>query len=326
MPSGPIRKTRKSLSGLYLDLVWGAWAELGVSGWPQTHRNWAIDPEPLIIATSNLEDEDPRLRDEATDWCIRYSRLVSKVRLRNLLREQPAEVAESFGEFAATVNFWAKTTWPGATIERRYTPTGRSKLPELDSPALLSLRMKGIFGIGARTQILLALLSVPYSCLSVARLADMTGYTKRNVAEECESLQSAGVLNVTQLSNRFYYSLRRRGELAALVDPLPEVFPDWDAVFQVAGALVDLEKEARTVDASVIDVHARKTLDSIPAAIQRLQIDGPQSDERGRVPWTRLSSWAEDVLGDWAEGRWPACEEVPRVRHIRRSETSVLSG
>lgn len=31
-----------------LALAWGAWAELGVSGWASTHGNWAVDPEPLI--------------------------------------------------------------------------------------------------------------------------------------------------------------------------------------------------------------------------------------------------------------------------------------
>jgi len=31
---------------------------------------WAIDPEPLIVFTA-IADLDPRLRDEALDWCIR---------------------------------------------------------------------------------------------------------------------------------------------------------------------------------------------------------------------------------------------------------------
>ena len=83
-------------------LMWGAWVEVGVSGWQRTHDTWAVDPEPLIIATAALGDADPRLRDEALDWCIHYGRYVSKVRLRNLLRSQPEGVHLLWGPFAAT--------------------------------------------------------------------------------------------------------------------------------------------------------------------------------------------------------------------------------
>ena len=54
-----------------LDLCWGAWAELGVSGWGRTHQDWAIDPEPLVVFTVAVAESDPRLRDEVMDWCIR---------------------------------------------------------------------------------------------------------------------------------------------------------------------------------------------------------------------------------------------------------------
>lgn len=40
----------------------------------------AISPEPLILFTAGLGDADPRLRDEATDWCVRYGRYVSAAR------------------------------------------------------------------------------------------------------------------------------------------------------------------------------------------------------------------------------------------------------
>jgi hypothetical protein len=94
----------KQLQEHALDLVWSLWAELGVSGWTRRHVSHAIDPEPLILFTAFLGDADPRLRDEATDWCIAYGRYVSAARLRNLLIGEESTVREAFGEFAATVN------------------------------------------------------------------------------------------------------------------------------------------------------------------------------------------------------------------------------
>ena len=67
------RGVERSLRRNVVDLCWGAWSELGVSGWSRTHMTWAIDPEPLIVFTA-IADLDPRLRDEALDWCIRNSR------------------------------------------------------------------------------------------------------------------------------------------------------------------------------------------------------------------------------------------------------------
>ena len=69
-----------------IQFCWSVWAELGVSGWGRAHQGWAIDVEPLIIFTAAIGERDPRLRDEATDWCVRNWRLVSRVRLRNILR------------------------------------------------------------------------------------------------------------------------------------------------------------------------------------------------------------------------------------------------
>ena len=97
------RRSAATFADQSLALAWGAWTQLGVSGWTSTHGDWAVDPEPLILFTAWLGDADPRLRDEATDWCVQNWRHISKARLKNLLREQPDDVAAAFGEFGATV-------------------------------------------------------------------------------------------------------------------------------------------------------------------------------------------------------------------------------
>lgn len=148
------RRPAATFANQAVALAWGAWAELGVSGWTATHRDWAIDPEPLIVFTAFLEDNDPRLRDEATDWCIRNWRYISKTRLKNLARDQPQNVREAFGEFSATIGDHAGVIWPHATAPRRYTVTGRSNQPQLDQASMVWLRLRAMFGLGARTEIL----------------------------------------------------------------------------------------------------------------------------------------------------------------------------
>lgn len=303
-----------------LALTAGAWTELGVSGWTSTHSDWAIDPEPLILFTASLGDADPRLRDEALDWCIRNGRQVSKARLRNLLRAQPDEVQESFGEFAAIVGAHSGLLWPGATAPRRYTVTGRSAQPQLDRPSLAWLRLRAMFGVSARAEILRCFLSADSRALGIARLAEMTGYTRRNVAEECDTLQRAGLLSVRTRGNRFSYSLRRRTVLESFVGELPAVRPDWTAVLNVARELATLERRAQDADLRTLPVHVRRTLDRINDDLDELDIQPPPGVVVGSELWPAVHRLGKACLGAWSSGRWPASSDEDDVLELRSSD------
>ena len=57
------------------------------------------------------------------------------------------------------------------------------------------LRIRSIFGLGARSEILRYLLyNIDFDRISAQMLADGTNYGKRNVSEAAESLAHAGVL------------------------------------------------------------------------------------------------------------------------------------
>ncbi|MFN2537306.1 MAG: winged helix-turn-helix domain-containing protein [Mycobacteriales bacterium] len=306
MPTSSRRPSAGTFAEQALALAWGAWAELGVSGWSSTHSDWAIDPEPLIIFTATLGDADPRLRDEVTDWCVRNWRHVSKTRLKNLLREQPDDVQLSFGELAATVGAHAGTIWPGATQPRPFTVTGRSKQPALDRPSAAWLRIRAIFGVSARAEILRAFLSTSSGPLSIASLASATGYTKRNVTDECDLLERAGILAMRARGNRFYYSLARGAELGAFVGELPSIRPDWSALLNVTRELVSLELRAQNVSLKTLPVHVTKTLRLIADELDELSIDAlPENVPAGEL-WPSLRQLGDRVLGAWSTGRWPS--------------------
>jgi hypothetical protein len=288
-----------------LALASGAWTELGVSGWTATHGDWAIDPEPLILFTAWLGDADPRLRDEATDWCVRNWRHISRSRLKNLLREQPDSVQDAFGEFAATVGVHAGVSWPGATEPRRYTVTGRSTLPSLDRPSLAWIRLRAMFGIGARAEILRCFLSAAGASTSVASLAVATGYSKRNVADECDTLERAGVLSVRTRGNRFSYSLARRADLKAFVGDLPDVLPDWTTLLNVTRELVTLEERAGDLTQRTLPVHVRSTLRIIEDDLDELGIEALSDNVQGADLWPTVRQLGIDNLGAWSIGRWP---------------------
>ena len=300
-----------------LGLAWGAWTELGVSGWTTTHTDWAIDPEPLIVLTAYLGDSDARLRDEATDWCIRNWRFVSKARLRNVARSGHEALGGPYGEFAATVNEHAGAKWPDATVARRYRPTRRSVLPPLDRPSMAWLRLRAIFGLGARTEVIRYFLAHS-EFETVARVAAACGYTKRNVAAECEALRQAGVLRARTVGNRFYFALARRSGLEEFVGEIADVRPNWLAMLNVTTVLVELEGELDGAASRVAPVKIRKALTRIAPDLSDLDVDNPSADLRGEELVPALRVLGRQTLGNWSAGNW-----APDSRTVVASPTTA---
>lgn len=284
-------------------LAWGAWVELGVSGWTTTHRDWAIDPEPLIVFTAWLGHRDARLLDEATDWCIHNWRFVSKTRLKNLVRSEPQRVRDEFGVFAATVGANSAAAWPGSTKPRRYSPTQRSTSPNLDRASIVWLRLRATFGLGARAEVLRYFLAQGNVSAGVATIAADANYTKRNVASECDALAQAGVLRVRAVGNRHDYSLARRHEVEALLGGIPVIRPNWSAMFHIARVLVELEDEAVASTDRTLAIKAHKAIDAISSDLHGLDVDRPPSTVHGKDLWIAAQALGSATLSQWSSGQ-----------------------
>ncbi len=304
MATSKQRQPAATFADQALALASGAWTELGVSGWTSSHGDWAIDPEPLILFTAWLGDADPRLRDEATDWCVCNWRHISKARLKNLLRQQPDDVRDAFGEFSATVGAHAGVSWPAATEPRRFTVTGRSTPPSLARPSMAWLRLRAMFGVSARAEILRWFLVGAEGQHSVAVLAARTGYTKRNVAEECDSLERAGVLSVRTRGNRFYYSAARPKALNEFVGDVAPIRPNWVAMFNVSRGLVSLEKRSDDAAKKTLAVHVRNAIRAIEDDLDELDLEGLPGNLQGGDLWPAMRTLGMTNLGAWSIGQW----------------------
>ena len=309
-----------------LNLYWGAWSELGVSRWGRTHEDWAIDPEPLIAFTPGIAAEDARLRDEATDWCIGNWHHVSQVRLRNILRDNDLESSEEWGEFAATVNRAAGPKFPGATVARRYQTTGRSMLRPLTEPSAVYLRMRALFGLGARAEVLRYLLFSDEKA-TAAELAPKTNYAKRNIAEACEILAQAGVLYSTAVGNRLYFSIADAPALMDVIKQVPSRTPDWPVLLRVVSQIFDWTYETENKSSRVLTVETHRVAVSIEEDLVALGIAPPprSAGEEFVDVWAK---WARNVTKNLSEGRWPprqersGAAEAENVRRIRTNQAS----
>lgn len=217
----------EEVSDLVLGTLWSQWAELGLSGWERHHQDVALDLEALIITTARVGHRDTRLRLEALDWSVAHGRIASAVRLKHLTSQAEVVTQNEVGEFVATVNANSGLRWPGSGSPASFTPTGRSAAPSLERPALIQLRLRALWGVSARAEVLRVMLADGDRFMGISEVAAAAAFGKDAVAEALDSLHRGGVLDEAGARNQRVFRLGRRHDLVTLVGSEPDWQQSW---------------------------------------------------------------------------------------------------
>jgi hypothetical protein len=217
-------------------LAWDQWSQLGVSSpAPKRREERAADPEALLLFTLEIGRTDPRLLDEALDWLALNESLVSVHRLRNLatsptdrdlvnaalawsarvrgrsrassadthhgsleplLRGLPTNPADPDPAFAA--HGFARPM-----LER----SGKSQPPRLYEPIAFALRLRRLLGVGARAEVIRALLTIRAPRLSTKVITASAGFAQRNVREALSQVFEAGVVSRVEIADDRFYEI-----------------------------------------------------------------------------------------------------------------------
>lgn len=284
------------LRAQFLHALWGAWTALGVSGWERQRAPVTLDPEPLIILTAALGTSDARLRDEVIDWCILAESLLSRTRLRALVRGWDLRPGQ-WAEFAGTVSSHTKTAWPGAGASRRYRPSGKSELRVLGTEAGLALRVRAGLGVSARAEIVSLLLCLPTQAVDTRDVASRTGYTSRTVTDAYKALQAGGLVQAVTTDRAARWKLVPDKEFRSAFGPVPSAYPAWQPLLSGLWRLYRTVEAHENAPPAIRSVEARETLLAARATLARagiqLPIPGPGSDA-----WTVLTSSIGAALDD----------------------------
>src|SRR2546427_3042016 len=302
----PSTSFRRRFEERLLDFVWSLWAEMGVAGWERRHRDVLIDPEVLLLFTAQVSDSDARLRDESTDWSIQFGRLISKVRLKNLMDDWRPDFADRFHAYAATVNFNNNrvVSWPTGDADPRkgYKPSRRSRLDVASRPALLALRLRCVVGVSARAEILRAFLMHPESTLGISELALSARYGKRIVADAVETLRQAGLLRREALGNSARYVVRVAQELSNLFGPLPAFEPRWTSLLETLFDLLEVVRDTEESPPIERVVRAERVLTIHRLDIARSGLPNPPLIRPGHEVWSEFEAWCLAVVTGLATG------------------------
>lgn len=284
-----------------LDLLWSLWEELGVPGVvPRHHGDVFIDPEPLILFTALHGDLDRRLRDESIDWVISYGSYVSKARIKSLHRDWSAKADPSFARYAATVNKHGDLAWPDDGGEAlSFRPRERAVLKNLTAGPLISLRIRAIFGVSARAELIRVFVSRPDAAFTATELAQETSYVRRQVMRALESLQFAGLVRPIRAGANTRYALARPHEVETIVATKPARFPHWGGVFRVFHDLLGLLDRGTRSGKVEAAVAARRFVEERRVEFERTGIDIPELP-KSVAAWPAVRGWAIGVARSYA--------------------------
>lgn len=270
-----------------VELAWRQWTALGVAGVapPPAH---ALDLEALVAFMPFIADADPRLADEAMDWSARFGpRFLSRSRLRGLMALMPAATASLAPGLPGFV-------LRHATAAERSTLSHKSRTPRLDLPVLIQLRSRQVFGVGARADVIAALVSrrriEPMRILSL----EVVGYTKPALAAILDDLASVGVLRKWSSGNAAHYLLEKPGPLRALLEPVPPAPPSWARRLALIAVVLDTWR--RFGDRKTYAVELAKALERTRPLTVGIEHEQPPLVGRPRRLVDDVDAWAARLL------------------------------
>lgn len=287
------------------EIAWSLWTELGVAGTFRKHKHCLVSLEELIILTAVLADYDPRLRDEALDWCSRYHHFVSVSRLKTLVKKIGIPILEPFSIFASTLNTVTQSNWPifSEVAPLKFLPSKKSILPSLNAPALLQLRLRSFFGVGARADLFTYFLTEIKSDFTASDAVNI-GYGKRSLAEILDSLVLSGFLTSFMIRNQRKYELAKTEQLKRLIGEPPEFSPPWHHILEILISLrYDLSQSEKSSSITRV-ITIRNALERMKNLLKLTHLSPPILESDPDQYWKLFSKWLLDYVKTLAQGNF----------------------
>lgn len=307
-----LHASRDRLLQQLLDFVWRQWTSLGVPGDRTSSGDWIIDPEALVLITTEIGRHDSRLLDTAADWLFAHGQSINLQRLRRLqgqwgpcdervlsgiaeilaersvlrkwrsLREtirvpEPAEALFRAPDGSGVPVFGD----PDPRFEKfgllrsRWEPRAHGQAPSPRRPGNLLLTLRSLFGVSARAEIMAWLLTHEEG--HPAAIAKATAYFPKSIQATLNDMEASGQIRSERHGREKYFRLQRDDWRFLITWPGPPRFPrwaPWPPVFYFAFRTVQMLGETGASDASerLRAIQQRGFLDEVAPALQESRL------------------------------------------------------
>lgn len=327
-----ISALRERVRSELTSFAWDQWAQMGVFAPTERRDRWAADPEALLLFSLEIGRDEPRLFDEVLDWMLTNERLVSVQRLRNL---SAGEEDRDLAEAALT---WVASQRPSArfkpladtgsrsgnlrplfrTVAQQVRspdevfltfdllkpdtpPSGKSQPPNPELPINFAFRMRHLFGLGSRAEVVRYLITFSEAAVPAQSVAEAAGYAKRNVNETLAALVASRTVTTFEVGNERRYLLNR-----ALWDQLLELQPgarptyrDWPRLLSALRRLTRWLEDTRLDQLSpyMLASEARTLMDELESSLATASVLLPSTaNAQGEEYWTVFEEQVDQIL------------------------------
>ncbi len=280
----------RQLRDAAVSACWRQWRALGasLSSSREPEATAVVDVEALILLSLALRPVERRLGDAVAWWAATASRFVSVQRLRSLARRGHAEVEMHLGLFAQSAVTAGDARWKGHAGKGRALESRALKgtaQPRLLQPVALMPRLRAAFGVGAKADVLLFLLTASRTDPTARELTAGLDYTTRAVRAAADDMAWAGLIEGSDSRPR-RYSVRRSSWAEVLLGK--GTLPPWRPFARVYSLVVQVlsfhdAQDSRSTSAylrasaarDLLEAHARGIAgtDGLPALPKALGQD-----------------------------------------------------
>ena len=324
---------KESYLELLLDFLWRQWSALGVAGYSAGGHRWTIDPEALLIFTCTMGRYDPRLFDEMIDWLDSNGRFINIQRLKAILKKESFSgervmaaiagimsrraVMQKWKRLSRNINkdqsqealFYKKTGVPmpffgepDPDFERYGFRRGKLKLRGYSKPAWimrpagLTYKLRALFGVNARCEIMLYLLTHPSGHPS--RIASDTYYYQKTIQDTLIDMTRSGLIQVRSQGREKHYWLQP--EQWSLFLPSAGEFPEWITWPPFFSALERIwlalnRPELSALEPLLLSSELRKLMKAVKTDIQRAGFARVLSDDNLYLGEEYISIFLADI-------------------------------
>ena len=303
-----LQNSRDKLLEQLVDFLWRQWTALGVPGNRASKGDWIIDPESLLLITTEIGRHDARLLDLAIDWLHSYGKGINLQRLRRLQGQwggSDARVLSGIAEILSEqsvlrkwqllseAQFYSDAPEPlfvshtgtappvfgdsdprfqkYGLIRNRWEPRDACKPPRTDLPCNLIWTLRALFGVNARAEIMAWLLT--HESGHPAAIAMDTGYFSKSIQVTLNEMEQSGHVRSERDGREKKFRLHRPHWNFLIAGQESRGFPrwiNWPPVFYFAFRTLNLLGMADTPGASenLRAIQQRRFLDEIAPTLQ----------------------------------------------------------
>ncbi|MFH1957904.1 MAG: hypothetical protein ABIJ15_05465 [bacterium] len=236
-----MREFKKYYLEQLLEFLWKQWSLLGVAGYSRSENSNFIDPEALLIFSCTFARYDPRLFDEIVCWLDINGNLINVQRLKKiisgenfggknvlsavadfmsrrhkflkwqgLIQKEKTEVKESLfflkdGTFMKQFGEINPIFAEHGFLRGKFEPGEHPEPARLERTACLLLRLRALFGINARSEIISYLLTKKNAHPS--RIARETYYSQKTAQDTLVEMARSGLVRITSTGREKHYRL-----------------------------------------------------------------------------------------------------------------------